>query len=199
MTNEMTCPVCNEGQLHSDTAVNLINVLGGKKEVPRHFHWCDACGIEIALDKDVRINAREALRAKQAAQGRMSGKEIRSLREQLGISQAQAAKIFGGGPISFSKYENDETPPVEAMDNLLWLISQHTELVYELAERSQIVIARPQLKFVEIPAVKREIWIKEIRNSQKNTTLPQDVRERFSKADMHSPIENRFSVQLKAA
>ena len=33
-------------------------------------------------------------------------KEIRAIRESLGLSQVEAGKVIGGGPRAFTKYEN---------------------------------------------------------------------------------------------
>src|SRR5690606_35452591 len=44
---------------------------------------------------------------------------IRALREHLGINQAEATSIFGGGPVACSKYEADDITQSEGMDKLL--------------------------------------------------------------------------------
>lgn len=51
--------------------------------------------------------------------GLLTGAQIRTLRESLGLTQAQAARIFGGGPVAFSKYEHDDVTQSDAMDKLL--------------------------------------------------------------------------------
>jgi len=51
----------------------------------------------------------------------VDGAELRALRDRLGISQAQAARLFGGGPVAFSTYENDDLAQSEAMDRLIRL------------------------------------------------------------------------------
>lgn len=197
MTNAIICPVCNEGHLHSDTTLNRINVANGLADVTRHFHWCDSCGVELALDQDVRINAREALRTKQLAQGRLTGQDIRSLREKLCINQAQAAKIFGGGPIGFSKYENNEIPPVEAMDNLLWLVNRHPELLFELATRSKVALEKPKLETSKISQMKSETLVNEIKKSQMSTVLRTSAKELFAEARRNE--KSQISYVMKQA
>ncbi|WP_341829237.1 type II TA system antitoxin MqsA family protein [Thiomicrorhabdus marina] len=49
----------------------------------------------------------------------LSAEEIRRMREAWGIDQKQAAAIFGGGPVAFSKYENNDVMQSEGMDKLL--------------------------------------------------------------------------------
>ena len=50
------------------------------------------------------------------------------------LTQAQAAKLFGGGPVAFSKYENDDVAQSEAMDTLLRLVRRSPEAFWALVE-----------------------------------------------------------------
>ena len=56
------------------------------------------------------------------------------LRKQYKITQAQAAQLFGGGPVAFSKYENDDVAQSEAMDTLLRLVRRSPEAFWALVE-----------------------------------------------------------------
>jgi putative zinc finger/helix-turn-helix YgiT family protein len=87
--------------------------------VLRHHSLCDHCGIDICNDAQSKLNKRELTRFVKSAEGRLSGIEIKALREKYNISQAQAAKIFGGGPVAFSKYENDDVTQADSMDKLM--------------------------------------------------------------------------------
>lgn len=49
----------------------------------------------------------------------ISPEEIRAIREQLGLSQAEAGKIIGGGPRAFTKYEAGTVKPSAAVVNAL--------------------------------------------------------------------------------
>ena len=49
----------------------------------------------------------------------ISPEEIRAIREQLGLSQAEAGKIIGGGPRAFTKYEAGAIKPSAAVANAL--------------------------------------------------------------------------------
>ena len=55
--------------------------------------------------------------------GYMSPSQIRAFRKKLGLTQVQAAEIFGGGPNAFSRYELGITKPSRAACNLLILLS----------------------------------------------------------------------------
>lgn len=134
MEKNMICPVCDEGQLHAGSVPSVIDSEHGKLDVERHFHWCDACGTEVTLSKDSRLNALAAKSARRDA-ARLTTEQICEVLRNLGLTQEAAGTIFGGGSIAFSKYKRSEVQPAEAMDNLLWLIQRHPFLAAELAER----------------------------------------------------------------
>jgi HTH-type transcriptional regulator / antitoxin MqsA len=92
---------------------------------------CSSCG-EIDFDK------RSAKRYAQAGdklvmQARATEQaEIRRIRRKLGLSQAMAAKLTGGGRNAFSRYERGEAAPLPAVVNLFGLLDRHPELLKEL-------------------------------------------------------------------
>ncbi|WP_286790788.1 MULTISPECIES: type II TA system antitoxin MqsA family protein [unclassified Pseudomonas] len=69
----------------------------------------------------LRDNKRALMAFKKQIDGLLSGSEIRALRENLRITQSEAARIFGGGPVAFAKYEADDVAQSESMDKLLRL------------------------------------------------------------------------------
>lgn len=120
---EMLCPLCEEGQLmqivyadnfrHGDGMV-LVQGLEGCE--------CPACGGKPVLADQIRRNQVRVADARRAADGLLVSSEIRGLREYFGISQQEAALLFGGGANAFSKYERGEVFQSVAMDRLLRLV-----------------------------------------------------------------------------
>lgn len=92
---------------------------------------CRSCGEVVfntlsakryaAAGDNLVLAAREAERA-----------EIRRIRRKLGLTQAAAAEIMGGGHNAFSRYERGEAAPLPAVMNLLRLLDRHPELLPEL-------------------------------------------------------------------
>ncbi|NKC13646.1 MAG: YgiT-type zinc finger protein [Gammaproteobacteria bacterium] len=119
--SDYLCPVCGEGNLHAHVGKNPVEYKGRATELELHFSLCDACGSEQADAGQTRTNKRLMNAFKKRADGLLTGVEVRGLRERLGLSQAEAAQIFGGGPVAFSKYETDDVVQSEAMDKLLRL------------------------------------------------------------------------------
>lgn len=65
-------------------------------------------------------------------QNLLSGEEIRSIRNSLGLTQKDASLVFGGGANAFSKYENEEVVQSAAMDKLIRLASFQGHYAIEL-------------------------------------------------------------------
>lgn len=118
---DKTCPVCGEGQLHDRVVQEVSEYKGHTGHTPLYFSECDACGSEQANAAQVRANKRAMIAFKKQVDGLLTGAEVRALRERLGITQVEAAQVFGGGPVAFSKYESDDVAQSEAMDKLLRL------------------------------------------------------------------------------
>ena len=97
-----------------------------------HFAECDACGSEITGDADSRANKRAVLAFRKSVDGVLTGAETRALREKYSITQDQAARLFGGGPKAFSKYEADDVAHAAAMDTLLRLALRSEDTFWEL-------------------------------------------------------------------
>lgn len=140
MEKKTSCVMCGSDSLRLDESARTVEIDGVATEVPFRMHWCESCGSEMALNEDLRFNARAMRQARKKHYGLLTGEEVRKIRKQLGLNQNQAAKLFGGGPVAFSKYENDEITQSEAMDRLIWLIGTHPELTISLANRLKIVL-----------------------------------------------------------
>lgn len=119
MKNNSVCSVCEEGHLHMQVEANLVEYKSHKKELPLHYSECDCCGSDITTPDQSRRNKRLMTEFKKQVDGLLIGREVKEIRLSLGLRQADAAKIFGGGPVAFAKYEADDVAQSEAMDKLL--------------------------------------------------------------------------------
>lgn len=117
------CPVCGQPGLmpviYSDIFKHNERDLV-VRELERYD--CPSCKREPMFPDQIRRNERRIREARRLADGLLSGSEIRRAREVLGLSQQEAAAIFGGGTNGFSKYERGETAQSVAMDRLLRLV-----------------------------------------------------------------------------
>jgi HTH-type transcriptional regulator / antitoxin MqsA len=78
-------------------------------------------------DNVIRAAARREARAK-AKHSVLSPHVIRAIREGCGLTQKEAARVFGGGAKAFEKYESGEVGPSSAMTRLLLLAAKRPEL-----------------------------------------------------------------------
>ncbi len=132
MSDKMLCPLCGEGHLTSRTEETVTEHAGQQGKVLLRFTECDACGSEIADEANSRSNKRAVLAFRKSVDGLLTGAEVRTLREKYVITQDQAARLFGGGPKAFSKYEADDVAHSVSMDNLLRLVARSDEAFWEL-------------------------------------------------------------------
>lgn len=132
------CPICESGHLTEERGANSVAYKGVSQELVMLFSSCDACGSEQVTDAQSRANKRAMVEFKKQVDGLLTGTEVRCLRARFGLSQAEAAKVFGGGPVAFSKYENDDVMQSESMDKLLSAARDVPGAIEYLAEKAGI-------------------------------------------------------------
>ncbi len=144
------CPICGEGHVTDGMAMAEFTYKGQKASLPLRFTTCDTCGSESAGLEESRANKRVAMAFRKSVDGLLTGAEICALRAKYRLTQAQAARLFGGGPVAFSKYENDDVAHSEAMDTLLRLVRRSEKAFLELlAEKGM-----PELQKIAEPVSK---------------------------------------------
>lgn len=127
MNTVQICPLCGNGVLQTRNYSRDMVHKGVNLSVEGlMYDYCPACEAELTSPEQMDHNAkliRAAFVGERARLKRehnlLSGLEIRTIRESLGITQKQAAKIFGGGPTAFAKYEAEEVVQSIGMDKLL--------------------------------------------------------------------------------
>ncbi len=135
MNTELQCPICGAGHVTAHVDDLETEYKGEKAKVPSHYLLCDACGSDFAGANEMRANKRAVMAFRKQVDGLLTGAEIVALRTRYKLNQKQAARLFGGGPVAFSKYENDDVAHSEAMDKLLRLVSRSEAAFWELAEQ----------------------------------------------------------------
>jgi HTH-type transcriptional regulator/antitoxin MqsA len=92
---------------------------------------CNSCG-EVEFDAESAQRYASAGDELVLRDRERVAEEIRRIRRKLGLSQAAAARLTGGGHNAFSRYERGETTPLPAVINLFRLLDKHPELLKEL-------------------------------------------------------------------
>src|SRR5476649_972509 len=132
------CTICKSEHLIKLNEVEEILYKNTTLHIYSEYTKCENCGNEFISKEQGRQNDIYFLEAKHKADGLMSPDEIKRARIKLGLTQANAAKIFGGGDNAFSKYERGEVTQSSAMDKLIRLcLVNQTNLQY-LEENSDV-------------------------------------------------------------
>lgn len=83
------------------------------------YSVCRQCGDIVIFSEQIKRNDCVLRDAWRKIDGLLTAQEIVALRNKLGLTQQDAAKIFGGGTNAFSKYERSEVIQSVAMDKLM--------------------------------------------------------------------------------
>ena len=134
MDTKELCPICGEGHVTDQVDQFESEYKGQKATLPLHYQLCDVCHSDFAGTKESKLNKRAIMAFRKSVDGLLTGTEIVALRKQYGLTQDQAAKLFGGGPVAFSKYENDDVSQAESMDSLLRLVRRSEAAFWELVD-----------------------------------------------------------------
>ena len=140
MSAQELCPICGEGHVTASVQMVEYEYKGHKAELPSHYKQCDTCTSDFAGMAESKLNKRIVMAFRKQVDGLLTGEEITALRKQYQLTQAQAARLFGGGPVAFSKYENDDVAQSEAMDTLLRLVRRSPEAFRALVEEKGLQV-----------------------------------------------------------
>ena len=88
---------------------------GHAYQTQAHGAFCNNCDEAIMLYDAAEEAAWLAFRDQV---DREAARELEGIRKQLKLTQAQAAKLAGGGKNAFSRYERGQAKPVAAVINL---------------------------------------------------------------------------------
>jgi len=126
------CAVCGKGEVSREVRRMTYEYKGVSVEVDQPGEWCAACGEGFLSPEDMSATRRELHDAIAKGKCMLSSDDIRRIRRKLGLTQKQAATLFGGGPNAFSRYERGETIQPKALDALLRLLDRHPGLLHEV-------------------------------------------------------------------
>lgn len=139
MDTQELCPICGEGHVTAQVQEIESDYKGHKAMLPLHYRLCNVCTSDFAGAPESKLNRRVLMAFRKRIDGLLTGAEITALRKQYKLTQGQAARMFGGGPVAFSKYENDDVAQSESMDNLLRLVRRSAEAFWQLVEEKGMV------------------------------------------------------------
>jgi putative zinc finger/helix-turn-helix YgiT family protein len=116
----MTCFQCGRGQLLPSRVSLTSNRHGESFTVEVDGFKCEACGFQTVDSEQSAEFTRLVSDAYRTAHGRLTSKEIRARRTQLGMSQMHFGEYLGTGPASVKRWELGQVQD-KAMDELIRL------------------------------------------------------------------------------
>ena len=135
--HDLICPVCEEGLLHEATFADDFKHGDGSIHVDGlDCYVCEKCGADPVFPEQIRRNHLRIADAKRLVDGLLTGAEIKSIRTIIGVSQSEAAQLFGGGANAFSKYERGDVIQSKPMDKLLRLVCKYPFILDDLYRQS---------------------------------------------------------------
>ena len=131
------CPLCGEQQQEHKIKSMCYTYKDEKFMIDQPALWCDACGEGIIDSKDNK----EVIHLIQAEKARIDGLltpgEIKKIRKFLHLSQKEAGSLFGGGVNAFNRYELGKSPVPKPLSQLLTVLKNHPQQIYEIQTRSE--------------------------------------------------------------
>ena len=128
----MKCQACGHAEMISKTRDETLSY--GSQSLTLHAmrgEFCPVCG-EGMWDTESYHRYTEVQAALlRAVKGDVSG-EIRRIRKNLKLTQAQLAEAFCVGKVAFSRYERGETRAPAPLVKLLRLLERHPDLLKEM-------------------------------------------------------------------
>lgn len=129
-----TCNLCGSVSVSTHQENETIKYKSGFITPLLPYSVCDDCGYEFVSTEQIKAGDALIREAKKDYDGLYASEEIKAAREELGLSQAEAAELFGGGRNAFSKYERGEVAQSVAMDRLIKLCVKSEETFEHLKQ-----------------------------------------------------------------
>jgi HTH-type transcriptional regulator/antitoxin MqsA len=133
----MKCPTCGIGKLVTATR-DAPYTYKGKSTIIKAVkgQYCDnpKCGeIVMEMGESVRTSG-EMLAFNKTVNAKLTPIHLLpAVRRRFNLTQQQAAKVFGGGPNAFSRYESGKTKPPLTLVQLFKVLDKHPDLFEEVA------------------------------------------------------------------
>jgi len=133
MSEIIQCMSCGyKGMVREENRTETITHDGESLTLTGLAGWfCPSCHDGWFDDTDQVRYAKAGDELIHLARERQS-KELLRIRKKLGLTQKEAAAIFGGGVNAFSRYERGEIEPNASTRKLLHLLDKHPELLKEV-------------------------------------------------------------------
>lgn len=134
--NMNKCPHCKSGYLSFGFKSQIHTYKSNTFTVNQPGDWCDNCPEGVLSGADIKATCQEIRDIQASIDRLLTSRQIKEIRNRLGLTQKEAASICGGGPNAFSRYESGKATVSRATSNLLLLLSKYPEEVKKLLQNT---------------------------------------------------------------
>lgn len=134
------CHVCKQGELIPTTRQRTFAPFGKQFVVDLLTSRCNACGAQSTNSQQHKENLSRLQARKEHYGHLLLGEEISRFRRRYGLTQRAAARIFGKGLVSFSRYENETSYPDATTTKLLKQAMARPDVLKSLADEEGVQI-----------------------------------------------------------
>ncbi|HDR9148888.1 TPA: type II toxin-antitoxin system MqsA family antitoxin [Burkholderia vietnamiensis] len=205
MNSEYQCPFCDSWNTRPGEFQVDLSTKFGKGSYMASSSTCLECGESFVSPNQARENDERALILRnklKLGERTLGGLAIREIREYLNLSQKDAAGIFGGGEIAFSRYESDSVAMSKAAENLLKVLYIQPNLLNQIKQVQNLSLAEIKIfKESEEKAISANKIIADFRNArstkkhvrliQGNKSIPYE----FEKIDTHFRTTTHIQIR----
>ena len=126
-----TCALCGANTIH-EIRNRKISYREHTTNIQQPASYCDKCGEAFLSSDDSKATEKAIADFKREVDHLLTSEQIKQIRKKHGITQKEAAELFGGGINAFSKYERGEAIQSKSTDILLRLIDQQKVRVQDI-------------------------------------------------------------------
>lgn len=135
----MFCAECGAPKMRRTDEPITDTFKGTKITVRGVGHWvCDSCGEVIFSADDLKDYAEAENAAFREMHGLLSPSEIRAIREDYGLTQAQFEAVLGVKSPTVSRWETGAIVQTKPIDNLMRMFRNHQCVADDLLQQAEL-------------------------------------------------------------
>lgn len=128
--NGMICPVCEIGKLTEENKDITFEYKGKKRTISNQVVYeCHECGESFQNNHDQILTDKLLMDSRREIDSLLTSQEIRSIRNQFGLTQVDFAKLLQVGEKNFARYESCHATQSRMTDNLLRVLREYPQAI----------------------------------------------------------------------
>jgi HTH-type transcriptional regulator/antitoxin MqsA len=132
------CPICGAGGLKKTVGTETFEYKGQEISIPDYMTYvCPGCQEAIVDPETLKKSGKLLKDFQRKVDGLLTGQQIKTIRQKLGLTQEQLSEIVGGGLKSLARYESGQICQSKAMDNLLRILDAYPEMLNVIRKKEE--------------------------------------------------------------